>query len=220
MADRLSSVTTALKQYIPYITTANAERVINEIIQESAYEWPIYDVVRHIPVAADVSEYKMPEHWMHIRKMHYVKASGNTPVEMICIEKQNLDRDQDGWREATSGDPIYYYVAGSDSEIVIGVTPPPDTTFTSGYPYLRALVITAPPTFTTNMPVPFLGPSGKRYLAAAAAERYAEEMNSDSLGTLRPLAQEYKTKVSRWFHKLSTENRPSINVQSRKPRVV
>lgn len=217
--DKLSAVVTELKQKAPYATTANAERVINQVIKEVSTQFPIFDTVKQIPLQADIGEYLIADEWAHIRSVTFVD-SATSFSKLGYRDVSSLDTDDDGWRERDAGDPTEYYISGSEVGPVIGVTPMPDTDYASGYPYLKVLVVIEPPTFTSDMIVPYLGPNGKRYLAFAGAQRFLEEVAMDKAIQLHPLTMDYYKKVSRWFHKRGTEGRPSITIQTSKPRIV
>lgn len=217
--DKLSTVVTELKQRVPFATTANAERVINEIIKEVSTQFPIFDTTRDIPIQANKREYLLPDEWAHIRSVTYFSSA--TSYRKLDYQDVSVkDSDDSGWRERSAGAPTEYYITGSDAGMVLGIDPMCDTDYSSGYPILRVLVVQEPQIYTSNMIVPYLGPNGRRYLAFAGAQRLLEEVSMDKAIQMHPLVMDYYKKVSRWFHKRSTEGRPSLTIQTYKPRVV
>lgn len=219
MADTLTTITNGIKNYIPHITTATAERVANEAIAEAAARWPVMDATRYIPLQANIEKYRLPDNWAHIRAVWYVKDSGSDPVRLRATEVPALDRDEDGWREYDAGDPTDYYVWVGEEEAVIGVSPKPDTTYTDGYPYIRVQVLILPPTLTANSPVPYLGPSGRRYLVTLAAEKYAEEINHKEQERISSYRIKHEIAVNKYVNSRSVENKASVRVTTYKPQV-
>ena len=165
-----------------------------------------------INLTAGTSEYALNEYLFMVDAVQYVRSSTRSDYKVLrATSTEELDATQQDWRKLDNGEPSQFYLNAISTGPVIGVTCPPDTTTSGGYPILRVYgnqgsALAAAGTFYDDLP------NDKLYVYGIRKE-WAEDNDRDNVGMWDDLFQRELARVQGYLFKknqqLSTRMQPS-----------